>query len=129
MRLWGGRRVRPAERQLPQDAAPRVGKEVAAVILLCEERQPGNDCINMPAFSNETTAVKLHWGYDPKQLNEEINAMCSRLQQIIDAESLVATDFIATFVHRRVQPLQRRSHRIYDMSGRRDPCCLSTIKL
>ena len=46
-----------------------------------------------------------------------------------DREGLTAVDLIAAFIGRRVLPLQRRPHRICDMSGWRDPCRLSTKEL
>ena len=44
-------------------------------------------------------------------------------------DGLEAADLVATFIVRRVLPLQRRAHRICDMSGHRDSTRTSTEKL
>ena len=45
------------------------------------------------------------------------------------SERLGAADLVASFIARRVQPLQRRSHRMCDMSLRMDPTRTSTREL
>ena len=52
-----------------------------------------------------------------------------RLQEMTDLEGLKPSDLLAAFVQRRVSPLQARPHLICDMSGRRDPCRMSTKEL
>jgi hypothetical protein len=47
----------------------------------------------------------------------------------VSTEHLVATDFLATFVSRRVLPLQSRPHKMCHMSGRKDPSRTSSVKL
>ena len=48
---------------------------------------------------------------------------------LLDLEGLKASDLLATFAERRVLPLQARPHTISNMSGRRDPCRMSTKDL
>ena len=44
-------------------------------------------------------------------------------------QGLTGDDLVRTFISRRISPLQERSHKIYDMSGRYDPSRHSTAGL
>jgi hypothetical protein len=66
---------------------------------------PAVDRINLPPFCNTVPAMKHHWGYDPRKTNLEVLRVMARLQSLVDSEHLVAMDFLATFVSRRVLPL------------------------
>ena len=48
---------------------------------------------------------------------------------MIQSEGLSGADLVAAFVERRVIPLQGRPHMICQMSGRFDPCRLSTKEM
>ena len=48
---------------------------------------------------------------------------------MIQLEGLTGADLVAAFVERRVLPLQGRPHMICQMSGRFDPCRLSTREM
>ena len=48
---------------------------------------------------------------------------------MIQSEGLSGADLVAAFMERRVLPLQGRPHMICQMSGRFDPCRLSTKKM
>ena len=58
-----------------------------------------------------------------------INNVLIWLQEMIDSEGLKPADLLAAFIHHRVSPLQFRPHLICEMSGRRDPCWMSTKEL
>src|SRR3954465_13675538 len=45
------------------------------------------------------------------------------------SEGLRPFDLVASWICRRVLPLQRRCHRLCDMSGRLDPTRISTFKI
>ena len=48
---------------------------------------------------------------------------------MIQSEGLTGADLVAAFVERRVLSLQGRPHMICQMSGRFDPCRLSTREM
>ena len=48
---------------------------------------------------------------------------------MIQSEGLTGADLVAAFVEHRVLPLQGRPHMICQMSGRFDPCRLSTREM
>ena len=48
---------------------------------------------------------------------------------MIQAEGLIGSDLVAVFVEHRVLLLQGRPHMICEMSGRFDPCRLSTKEM
>ncbi|KAE8778890.1 hypothetical protein D1007_48216 [Hordeum vulgare] len=54
--------------------------------------------------------------------------ICAYLE-ILEKEGLLGRDLLTTMVTRRILPLQRRPHLVYQMSGRHDPCRLSTKRL
>lgn len=87
------------------------------------------DRINLPPFVDTPPTAKQNWSFNLKRSTVEAIAISGRLDEMLKQEHLVATDFIAAFINRRVQPLQHRPHRICDMSDRLDPCRLSTIEL
>lgn len=55
--------------------------------------------------------------------------MVDRVREMHEKEGLEQGDLVAVFISRRVQPLQRRNHRMCDMSGHRDPTRTSTFEL
>ena len=48
---------------------------------------------------------------------------------MIQSKGLTGADLVAAFVERRVLPLQSRPHMVCQMSGRFDPCRLSTREM
>src|SRR4051812_41308243 len=52
----------------------------------------------------------------------------ARISELMN-QGLAAADLVAAWLSRRVLPLQRRCHRICDMSGRRDPSRISTFQM
>jgi hypothetical protein len=58
----------------------------------------------------------------------DVDAQVARVAQL-EQEGLLPTDLVAAWLHARVLPLQRRVHRMCDMSGPRDPTRLCTWRV
>ncbi|XP_047085294.1 uncharacterized protein LOC124696634 [Lolium rigidum] len=84
---------------------------------------PTNDLINLPAFNIAPPTGKVNWRYDPKSSDPaaEVNLMFERLKVLTNDKALSAQDLMATFVSRRVLPLQSRVHKMCHMSDWLDP--------
>jgi hypothetical protein len=61
-----------------------------------------------------------NWTYNPKNTVGPVNALHRVKGELRDA-GLTPQDIVACFISRRVSPLQRRSHKICQMSGAMDP--------
>ncbi|KAI5005640.1 hypothetical protein ZWY2020_032883 [Hordeum vulgare] len=55
----------------------------------------------------------------------EVALICAHLD-VLEKSGLLGRDILTTMVARRILPLQRRPHLVCQMSGRHDPCRLST---
>ena len=86
------------------------------------------DLINLPNFAIGPPTAQRNWGYNPTDKVLEVNHIHQVVEQL-RGEGLTADDLLATFVSRRVSPLQRRVHKICHMSGPLDPTRTSTIEL
>ncbi|KAI4972710.1 hypothetical protein ZWY2020_003635 [Hordeum vulgare] len=86
-----------------------------------EERRPAEDALNMPC-SPSPDAGELGCG---DSAASRWRYLCAHLD-ILGKSGLLGRDLIATMVVRRILPLQRRPHLVCQMSGRLDPCWLST---
>ena len=86
------------------------------------------DLINLLAFAIEPPTAQLNWGYNPKKRVSEVNTIYQVIEELKEA-GMTADDLLATFISRRVLPLQRRVHKICHMSGPLDPTRISTIEL
>ena len=71
---------------------------------------------------------KQNWDYDPKDGVQEINLIHEMVRRF-KADGMTADDLLATFVDRRISPLQRRTHKMCHMSGRHDPNRMTTVEL
>jgi hypothetical protein len=69
-----------------------------------------------------------NWTYNPKNTVGPVNAL-HRVKDDLRNAGLTPEDIIAYFISRQVSPLQRRSHKICQMSGAMDPTQHSTHKL
>jgi hypothetical protein len=69
-----------------------------------------------------------NWTYNPKTTVGPVNALHRVKGELRDA-GLTPQDLVACFISRRVSPLQRRSHKICQMSGPMDPTRHSTHEL
>ncbi|KAI4977998.1 hypothetical protein ZWY2020_014552 [Hordeum vulgare] len=85
---------------------------------------PSHDGINLPRFAIAPPTAKKKLGGLPKPIAEVVQ-ICTHLDNM-KIRGLLGRDLLTTMVSRRVLPLQRRSHLICQMGGRRDPCRLST---
>jgi len=88
----------------------------------------GKDYINLPRFRIGAPTQRTHWNYDPKEFNTEAVRVAEAVQKLKD-EGMTADDLLATFIYRRVCPLQHRPHKMCFMSGRHDPCRTTTFEL
>ncbi|KAE8799500.1 hypothetical protein D1007_25079 [Hordeum vulgare] len=85
---------------------------------------PARDALNMPPF-NINPPTKLNWVVKfPKPIPEV--AQIGAHLDILEKGDLLGRDLLTTMVTRRILPLQRRPHLVYQMSGRHDPYRTST---
>ncbi|KAE8790184.1 hypothetical protein D1007_35518 [Hordeum vulgare] len=85
---------------------------------------PAQDALNMPPF-NIDPSMKLNWAAKTPKPIPEVALICAHLK-ILEKSGLLGRDLLTTMVTRRMLPLQRQPHLVYQMSGRHDPCRLST---
>jgi hypothetical protein len=85
------------------------------------------DFINLPAYVPGPPSMK-NWLHNPRDDKESI-----RIAGFIDINreetNLCAEDLVRVFLARRVLPLQRRAHKISEMSGPMDPTRITTHRL
>ena len=88
----------------------------------------GTEFINLPHFAMGTPAfLNDHWTHVPDE-SSELRLVKQVLQRLVD-EGLAGDDLFATFVMRRVSPLQLRTHKMCHMSGKFDPTRHTTYDL
>jgi hypothetical protein len=85
------------------------------------------DLLNLPEFSLPPP-TQHNWLERPGETDTDVDRQMARIAELMD-EGLIAADLVAAWLNRRVLPLQRRCHRICDMSGRRDPSRISTFQM
>jgi hypothetical protein len=86
------------------------------------------DLINLPAYvAGDPT--KLNWTYNPKESHQETNRICEYIEGLRKTDMPSADDIVRTFITRRALPLQRRCHKICQMSGPMDPTWITTFEL
>jgi hypothetical protein len=86
------------------------------------------DLINLPPYVDVPPHEMKNWTYNPKNSVSIVNAL-HRLMGELSSAGLRPEDIIACFISLRVSPLQRRSHKICQMSGAMDPTRHSTYEL
>jgi hypothetical protein len=86
------------------------------------------DLINLPEYVDVPPTDMKNWTYNSRSLVETINDLHRVMGELSNA-GLTPEDIIACFISRRVSPLQRRSHKICQMSGAMDPTRHSTHEL
>jgi hypothetical protein len=86
------------------------------------------DLLNLPPYVDVPPTEMKNWTYNPENTVGPVNALHRVKGELRDA-GLTPEDIIACFISRRVSPLQRRSHKICQMSGAMDPTQHSTHKL
>ena len=82
----------------------------------------------MPDFVIGPPTAQLNWGYNPTDTVLEVNQI-HRVVAQLGKEGMTADDLLATFISRRVSPLQHRVHKICHMSGPFDPTRTSMFEL
>jgi hypothetical protein len=86
------------------------------------------DMINLPAYVPGIPSRK-NWLYNPMEEHAETNRIMKYIVGLQKEKEPTADDIERTFITRRVLPLQRRVHKICQMSGRLDPTRISTFKI
>ncbi|KAM0895907.1 hypothetical protein ACQ4PT_023559 [Festuca glaucescens] len=86
------------------------------------------DLINLPAYVPGERS-QVNWLYNPKQSHKETNRIFEYIEGLQEDHEPTADDIVHTFIMRRVLPLQRRVHKICQMSGPLDPTKISTFEL
>jgi hypothetical protein len=86
------------------------------------------DLLNLPAYVDIPPNKTRNWTYNPKNTVGAVNALHRVKDDLRDA-GLTPEDIIACFISRCVSPLQRRSHKICQMSRAMDPTRHSTHEL
>ncbi|KAE8778203.1 hypothetical protein D1007_48908 [Hordeum vulgare] len=86
--------------------------------------EPALDVLNMPPF-DIAPPTRLNWDAKTPKPISEVALLCAHLD-ILEKGGLLGRDLLTTMVTRRILPLQRRPHLVCEMSGRHDPCRLST---
>ena len=71
---------------------------------------------------------KTNWQSKVGHGDADLDLMVKRTKELRN-EGLEAADLVATFILCRVLPLQRRPHRICDMSGHKDCTRTCTVRL
>ncbi|KAE8802310.1 hypothetical protein D1007_21855 [Hordeum vulgare] len=85
---------------------------------------PTQDALNMPPFVI-APPTRRNWDAKTPKPIPEVALICAHLD-ILEKSSLLGRDLLTTMVARQIPPLQRRPHLVCQMSGRHDPCWLST---
>ena len=85
------------------------------------------DLLNLPEFSLPPPS-QHNWSEKPGDDDTDLDQQMERIAELM-GEGLVAADLVAGWLCRQVLPLQRRCHRICDMSGRLDPTRISTFQM
>jgi hypothetical protein len=89
---------------------------------------PDVDLLNLPPYVDEPPFEMKNWTYNPKNTVGPVNALHRVKGELRDA-GLMPQDIVACFISWRVSPLQRRSHKICQISGAMDPTQHSTHEL
>ncbi|KAE8810223.1 hypothetical protein D1007_13110 [Hordeum vulgare] len=85
---------------------------------------PAQDALNIPPF-NIDPPTRFKWAANTPKPIPEVALICAHLE-ILEKSGLLGRDLLTTMVTRRILPLQRQPHLVYQMSCRHDPCRLST---
>ncbi|KAM0901262.1 hypothetical protein ACQ4PT_020094 [Festuca glaucescens] len=87
-----------------------------------------SDFINLPAYLPSAPA-RTNWRFNPKDRHVETNRIIRYMEKLNDTTNICADDIVRAFISRRVLPLQRRAHKICQMTGRKDPTRITTFPL
>jgi hypothetical protein len=86
------------------------------------------DLLNLPPFVDVPPLAMKNWTYNPKSSVTAVNGL-DRVKVDLRDAGLTPQDLVACFISQRISSLQRRSHKICQMSGPMDPTRHSTHEL
>jgi hypothetical protein len=84
------------------------------------------DFINLSEYLPGAPARTI-WRFNPKERHDETNRIIRHMEALNDTTAICADDIVRAFVSRRVLPLQRRVHKMCQMTGRVDPTRITTF--
>jgi hypothetical protein len=87
-----------------------------------------SDFINLLAYIPGAPA-KTNWRLNQKEGHDETNRIVWYMETLNDTTNICADDIVHTFVSRRVLPLQRRAHKICQLTRQFDPTRITTFPL
>ncbi|KAM0851442.1 hypothetical protein ACQ4PT_052421 [Festuca glaucescens] len=87
-----------------------------------------SDFINLPAYLPGAPA-RTNWRFNPKDGHVKTNRIVRYMEKLNDTTDICADDIVRAFISRRVLPLQRRVHKICQMTGWKDPTRITTFPL
>ncbi|KAE8789969.1 hypothetical protein D1007_35790 [Hordeum vulgare] len=114
----------PLEVGLPQMPLQESIKQWQKGFFYVKNADPAQDALNMPLF-NIDPPTRLNWAAKTPKPIPEVALICAHLETL-EKSGLLDRDLLTTMVTRRILLLQRRPHLVCQMSGRHDPCRLST---
>ncbi|KAK1628651.1 hypothetical protein QYE76_002966 [Lolium multiflorum] len=86
------------------------------------------DLINLPAYLPGAPS-RANWRHSTGNTHVETNRIVRFMEELNKDTDICSDDIIRAFISRRVLPLQRRVHKIGQMSGRRDPTRITSFGL
>jgi hypothetical protein len=86
------------------------------------------DFINLPAYLPGTSS-RANWRNNPGNTHVETNRIVRFMEQLNKDTDICSDDIIRAFISRRVLPLQRRVHKMSQMSGSGDPTRITSFGL
>ncbi|KAM0857704.1 hypothetical protein ACQ4PT_048304 [Festuca glaucescens] len=87
-----------------------------------------SDLINLPAYLPDAPA-RTNWRFNPKDSHDETNRIIRFIETLNNSTNIYADDIVRAFVSRRVLSLQRRAHKMCQMTGWFDPTRITTFPL
>jgi hypothetical protein len=96
--------------------------------LYVKSPEGGDDTLRLPPFIMAPPTSMTNWKSYPSRYSEEVTLVERRLRTL-KKQGLTGDDLAATFISRRVSPLQKRAHKMHQMSGHRDITRHSTFEL
>ncbi|KAK1626742.1 hypothetical protein QYE76_001057 [Lolium multiflorum] len=73
--------------------------------------------------------ARTNWRFSPKNSHDETDRIIQFIKTLNNSTNICADDIVHAFVSRRVVPLQRRAHKMCQMTGRFDPTRITTFLL
>jgi hypothetical protein len=96
--------------------------------LYVKSPEGAEDTLRLLPFVMAPPTSMTNWKSYPSHYSEEVTLVEHRLKTL-RKQGLTGDDLAATFISRRFSPLQKRAHKMCQMSGRRDITRHSTFEL